>query len=118
MRTSRNCFTRYGVLITVLFGLIALNLVPTARSSSLPSALPFPLAGINNPTHGVAGDEQFISRMQPRMWSPLASTKVFTFASPTLMRGSKAGTWPNEPLATSCNPSTKMRIDGASDDGK
>ena len=94
MRTSRNCFTRYGVLITVLFGLIALNLVPTARSSSLPSALPFPLAGINNPTHGVAGDEQFISRMQPRMWSPRASTKVFTFASPTLMRGSKAGTWP------------------------
>src|SRR5262245_2427857 len=65
MRTLSNHFKIPIVSILALFGLMAFNPGSTVRSSSPPSALAIPFAGINNITHGVAGDERFVFVAQP-----------------------------------------------------
>src|SRR5262245_49602082 len=65
MRTLSNHFKLPIVSILALFGLMAFNPGLAVRSSSPPPALAVPFAGINNLTHGVAGDEKFVFVAQP-----------------------------------------------------
>jgi hypothetical protein len=65
MKTPSARFKLPIVSILVLFGLMAFNPFPAIRSASPPPALAVPFAGINNITHGVAGDERFVFVAQP-----------------------------------------------------